>query len=147
MVYLILTGGHIPSWEVSTVTLDYRLEESWTEISHTTTGVPQGQKLIARFMGPTWGPSGAGRTQMGPMLAPWTLLSGICSAGHFWYIASMIIQQTDKRHHIVCHLGQGMRCVLRPQNTNITLALSLLYCAQYHVVFDRNMLRVYSISL
>ena len=32
--------------------------------------------LIARFMGPTWCPSGAGRTQVGPMLAPWTLLSG-----------------------------------------------------------------------
>ena len=28
-------------------------------------------------MGPTWGPSGADRTQMGPMLAPWTLLSRI----------------------------------------------------------------------
>ena len=27
-------------------------------------------------MGPTWGASGADRTQMGPMLAPWTLLSG-----------------------------------------------------------------------
>ena len=33
--------------------------------------------LIARFMGPTWGPSGAGRTQVGPMWAPWTLLSGV----------------------------------------------------------------------
>ena len=32
--------------------------------------------LITRFMGPTWGPSGADRTQVGPMLAPWTLLSG-----------------------------------------------------------------------
>ena len=32
--------------------------------------------LIARFMGPTWGPSRADRTQMGPMLASWTLLSG-----------------------------------------------------------------------
>ena len=32
--------------------------------------------LIARFMGPTWGPSGADGTQVGPMLAPWTLLSG-----------------------------------------------------------------------
>ena len=28
-------------------------------------------------MGPTWGPSGADRTQVAPMLAPWTLLSGI----------------------------------------------------------------------
>ena len=27
-------------------------------------------------MGPTWGPSWADRTQVGPMLAPWTLLSG-----------------------------------------------------------------------
>ena len=31
---------------------------------------------IARFMGPTWGTSGAGRTQVDPMLAPWTLVSG-----------------------------------------------------------------------
>ena len=31
--------------------------------------------LIPRFMGPTWGPSGADRTQVGPMLAQWTLLS------------------------------------------------------------------------
>ena len=27
--------------------------------------------LIARFMGPTWGPSGTDRTQVGPMLTPW----------------------------------------------------------------------------
>ena len=31
---------------------------------------------IARFMGPTWGPPGSCRSQKGPMLAPWTLLSG-----------------------------------------------------------------------
>ena len=31
---------------------------------------------IAKFMGPTWAPSGSCRPQMGPMLAPWTLLSG-----------------------------------------------------------------------
>ena len=32
---------------------------------------------ITRFMGPTWGPHGADRTQVGPMLALWTLLSGM----------------------------------------------------------------------
>ena len=32
--------------------------------------------LIASFMGPIWGPLGADRTQVGPMLAAWTLLSG-----------------------------------------------------------------------
>ena len=31
---------------------------------------------IARFMGPTWGPPGPCRSQMGPTLAPRTLLSG-----------------------------------------------------------------------
>ena len=36
----------------------------------------RGHTQIAKFVGPTWGPSGAGRTQMGPMLVPWTLLSG-----------------------------------------------------------------------
>ena len=30
---------------------------------------------MAKFMGPSWGPSGADRTQMGNMLAPW--------GGHF----------------------------------------------------------------
>ena len=31
---------------------------------------------IAKFMGPIWGPPGSCRPQMGPLLAPWTLLSG-----------------------------------------------------------------------
>ena len=34
------------------------------------------ETLIARYMGPTWGPLGSDRTLVGPMLAPWTLLSG-----------------------------------------------------------------------
>ena len=33
--------------------------------------------LIAMFMGPIWGPFGADRTKVGPMLAQWTLLSGM----------------------------------------------------------------------
>ena len=32
--------------------------------------------LITKFLGPIWGPAGADRTQVGSMLAPWTLLSG-----------------------------------------------------------------------
>ena len=32
---------------------------------------------ITKFMGPTWGPPGSCRPQMGPMLALWTLLSWI----------------------------------------------------------------------
>ena len=38
--------------------------------------------LIARFMGPTWGLPGADRTEVGPLLVPWTLLFGM-SLSHF----------------------------------------------------------------
>ena len=31
----------------------------------------------SKFMGPTWGPSGADRTQLGPILSPWTLPPGL----------------------------------------------------------------------
>ena len=41
-------------------------------------------------MGPTWGPPGSCRPQMGPMLAPWTLLLGVPFYGIsiLWYIFS-----------------------------------------------------------
>ena len=35
---------------------------------------------IAKFMGPTWVPPGSCRTQMGPMLAPWTCCQGMLSS-------------------------------------------------------------------
>ena len=58
-------------WRSSTRTFHPRMPEPHMRSSDLTTS------LIARFMGPTWGPSGADRTQVGPMLAPWTLLSGM----------------------------------------------------------------------
>ena len=39
---------------------------------------------IARFMRPTWGPSGSCRPQMSPMLAPWILLSGARKLSEMW---------------------------------------------------------------
>ena len=70
--------------EVGDEHLDH-VQEAQTDVA----GVPQATtaskgritSLIARLMGPTWGPSGTDRTQVGPMLAPWTLLSGI--QGHW----------------------------------------------------------------
>ena len=44
--------------------------------------VDRKSSLIARFMGPTWGPSGADRTQVGPRLAPWISLSGFVNIAH-----------------------------------------------------------------
>ena len=64
---------------------------------------------IAKFMGPTWGPPGSCRPQMGPMLAPKTLLSGFfwlyhihssqqllyfCVTNHCWLIWSNLIVTT-----------------------------------------------------
>ena len=43
----------------------------------TTAAIIQLASLTAIFMVPRWGPAGADRTQVGPMLVPWTLLSGL----------------------------------------------------------------------
>ena len=58
--------------------------------------------LIARYMEPTWGPSGADRTQVGPRLAPWTLLFGNSLSllwrnrkGLIWYIKLPFYQYRD----------------------------------------------------
>ena len=47
--------------------------------------------LIARFMGQTWDPPGSCRPQMGPMLAPWALLSGYMrhTASMSWNVGQM----------------------------------------------------------
>ena len=52
---------------------------------------------IARFMGSTWGPPWDDRTQVGPMLDPWTLLSGMITISQ---IADN--QITCTYGHIVC---------------------------------------------
>ena len=52
-------------------------------------------------MGPTWGPSGADRTQVGPMLAPWTLLSGWSNDS---FNCVSIISYIDTK----CHFIQGI---------------------------------------
>ena len=43
---------------------------------------------IAKFMGPTWGPPGSCRPQIGPMLAPWTLISGKLQVSDLVWITS-----------------------------------------------------------
>ena len=48
--------------------------EYWDVCSH---HISSSTSLITIFMRPTWGPSGADRTQVGPILAPRALLSGM----------------------------------------------------------------------
>ena len=57
--------------------------------------------LIARLMGPTWGSSGADRTQVGPMLAPWTLLSGIQPVFSSWCSSQFVLRQLIRGLHYI----------------------------------------------
>ena len=62
--------------------------------------------LIAKFMGPTWGPSGADRTQVGPMLVPWTLLSGMI------YFRSPIFRWVSERKTLLQCVSNGVASFL-----------------------------------
>ena len=57
---------------------------------------------IAKFVGPTWGPPGSCQPQMGPMLAPWTLLSGYLHASQMAPSKSTDLQ---KKHSYNTHRG------------------------------------------
>ena len=48
---------------------------------------------IAKLMWPTWGPPGSYRPQVGPMLAPWTLLSGVFMHAGATFHAARISQE------------------------------------------------------
>ena len=59
---------------------------------------------IAKFMGPRWGPTGSCRPQMGPMLAPWTLLSG----WPFWVESPVMTNNAETYpYHAVMYIMHG----------------------------------------
>ena len=64
------------------------------------------------FMMATWGPSGADRTQAGPMLAPWTLLSGISAnrgVGSWDRLTFMMKIALLVRRHLYIETVTGMQ--------------------------------------
>ena len=65
---------------------------------------------IANFMGPTWGPPGSCRPQMGPMLAPWTLLSGD-AANSLLQILTFPSSHLIQSMHLPC---MTLKTALRP---------------------------------
>ena len=85
--------------------IDYRVDSAWCKDVYQFLCASEGS-LIARFMGPTWGPPGADRTQVGPMWVPmkiaiwvvilmsalwniWTQLNLVLQA-NLWYKAHQI---------------------------------------------------------
>ena len=61
---------------------------------------------IAKFMGSTWGPPGPCRPQMGPISAPWTLLSGSPFHSYWWPMWIAIIDD-DSQHCVHWWPGMG----------------------------------------
>ena len=75
--------------------------------------------LTARSMGPTWGPPGADRAQVGPMLAPWTLLSGLLleSGGSVFKLHSSKQSDTDTWESRWCTNARGVFAMATAQST------------------------------
>ena len=77
---------------------------------------------ISRFMGPIWDPPGSCGPQVGPMLAPWTLLSGwsvlvswcqICHHRQQWRLKennSLVALPLICWVHLITHLKQHEIC-------------------------------------
>ena len=64
---------------------------------------------IASFMGHAWGPPGSFRPQMGPMLAPWTLLSGMSNL--FWFVIRMPFGLHKLTVYVIC-MQLSPKCVI-----------------------------------
>ena len=105
-------------------------------------------------MGPTWGPPGTCRPQMGPMLAPWTLLSGTalvdisqqigtCRFGSECHLPSTIFKRCINLTQIAKFIGPtwGPTGSCRPQMSTmlegmaVTVWFMAFVCFQIVVVF------------
>ena len=80
--------------------------------------------LIAKFMGLTWDPPGADRTQVGPMVAPWILLSGI-----YDYFVRSINQKRPLPSHFFVEFVNN----LLYQQAISDISSYIYWCERYHV--------------
>ena len=76
--------------------------------------------LIARFMGPTWGPPGADRTQVGPTWATWTLLSG-------YMLRDLSITYLHLRDPVCCGIAENVLLSSEKKNTLVKRVKCLIY--------------------
>ena len=98
----------------------------------------QKSSLIARFMVPTWGPPGADKTQVGPMLAAWSLLSGLALRSYdkaYWILkqhpcCSGSAGATVVAHGVALPLYRDCFLDLRLFNSPDLRRLVLCYCCQ-----------------
>ena len=81
------------------------------------------KSLIAGLMGPTWDPSGADRTQVSPMSAPWTWLSGVYLAT--WNFISWSGKSHGMSFNHECASAYFTGCWYAHTHTSIHTALSI----------------------
>ena len=74
------------------------------------------RSLKARFIGPPWGPPGADRAQVGPMLAPWILL-----LGYQRYCGSTATRPCSRRDAQVSPDGPKKHCDANCWHKRLTL--------------------------
>ena len=83
-----------------------------------------------RFMGPTWDPPGSCRPQVGPMLVPWTLLSGT-----LWTWVNSTSNQPQQHNKVQnVFLTLGKYCT-----NNMYIYIHILYLYMYtckHIIYD-----------
>ena len=107
---------------------------------------------ITGFIGQTWGPPGSCRPQMGPMLAPWTLLSGHLYRSHvhlqLYFLLFICMFEPKTILHLHFHISAitgmdafprapGGQLHFQSANNIESLAASLLIrycCNQLHIV-------------
>ena len=79
---------------------------------------------IEKFMGPTWGPPGSCRPQMGPMLAPWILLSGSIG-GQIWRLTWPF--QVDNSQLHCTHLQSIHACLFESGTRDVYFTIVIIF--------------------
>ena len=104
------SSGHRPRSKVSTRStfcMIPMINKCWVHSKP-----PLKRTQVARFMGPTWGPPVSCRPQMGPMLAPLTLLSGNVHWQHLLHALKEVdvaIPESDCRFDVCGHTREQIR--------------------------------------
>ena len=94
----------IPWWKISEMWRNLHWILCWRNVAFYYSGCSLNSSQITKFMGPTWGPPGSCRPQLGPMLAPWTLLSGTTFEDNAIRCNAML-RPSLKLHIFVCGIG------------------------------------------
>ena len=82
-------------------------------------------------MGPTWGPPGSYRSQMGPVLAPWTLLSGLLT--HIYVMQPPWFNTLRPRQNRRHFADDIFKCIFLNEIVWIPIKISLKFVPKFPI--------------